>query len=720
MKAGKSTITNAIIGQEILPSRNSAMTTLPTEIIFNAELTEPVLELSPQILSVFQETLLTLRNKIEELGIELVKEKVSHYPHLAKMPKQIQRWVGLAIPAKSEGRDNIIHTLTSLNDIVRLCSIIAPLADPIQSLIDVPRIYTPFCRSSENLESENLGNLVIVDTPGPNEAGDNLQLQYVVEKQLIKSSIVLIVLDFTQLKTEASEKVKKEVQKIIKLRGKETLYVLINKVDQRREGDMTTQQVQQFVAAEFGIGQASNQNRVFETSARRAFTSANFLMELQQNPSVTITHMKTVNALAQEVFGMDWEEELEEATTEELQRKAERLWQKSGFDLFLNGAISALMETAAPRCIKSALRMAHSYLIELSNDVQLRNSAINENETKLRQEVGALEKDLQSLEECRKCLQEVDRIKANLYQQLNKILETIKKEAEENLESYFTEEEYQRADSLKKGGMVTQNFFNWVSKKFYFVERKSISSGVIEFTSLSVAENFAEQAIAAAKQNVVEPLLENVRNQVRKYVEQARQNLSNSLQRDTQPIIERARQRLNENFNVNLSLPTPNINYVELDNTKAHINHNTRLIDQGYETKVVKKREFWHWLWLVPKQEIIRVKRPDKQERYYTVSLQEIVEKSNKLIDRSIKNIREEINQYLDKDFKERVGSFFNELDIYLGNYRNTLIQAQQDQKKQAEEKDKLVKELRNFIIESNDKIGKTNIYLKYTDNLMR
>ncbi len=34
MKAGKSTIINAIVGQEILPSRNAAMTILPTEIIF--------------------------------------------------------------------------------------------------------------------------------------------------------------------------------------------------------------------------------------------------------------------------------------------------------------------------------------------------------------------------------------------------------------------------------------------------------------------------------------------------------------------------------------------------------------------------------------------------------------------------------------------------------------------------------------------------------------
>ncbi len=43
MKAGKSTIINAIVGQELLPSRNAAMTTLPTEIVFNTELKEPIL-----------------------------------------------------------------------------------------------------------------------------------------------------------------------------------------------------------------------------------------------------------------------------------------------------------------------------------------------------------------------------------------------------------------------------------------------------------------------------------------------------------------------------------------------------------------------------------------------------------------------------------------------------------------------------------------------------
>jgi GTPase SAR1 family protein len=195
MKAGKSTITNAIIGQEILPSRNSAMTTLPTEIILNAELTEPVLHLSAEVLSVFQETLLALRNKIEDLGMETVQEKLAQYPHLAKMPQQIQQWVGLTITAESKGCDHIINTLTSLNDIVRLCSILDPLADPIQYLTDTPRIYTPFWRLEKTEQQPKLGNLVIVDTPGPNEAGENLRLKNVVAEQLSQSSIVLIVLD---------------------------------------------------------------------------------------------------------------------------------------------------------------------------------------------------------------------------------------------------------------------------------------------------------------------------------------------------------------------------------------------------------------------------------------------------------------------------------------------------------------------------------------------
>ncbi|WP_353933070.1 hypothetical protein WJM97_11020 [Okeanomitos corallinicola TIOX110] len=143
-------------------------------------------------------------------------------------------------------------------------------------------------------------------------------------------------------------------------------------------------------------------------------------------------------------------------------------------------------------------------------------------------------------------------------------------------------------------------------------------------------------------------------------------------------------------------------------------------MDQGYETKVVEKRKFTHWFWIVPKKETIRVKRPDKKEDYYTVSLQEIIDKANESIEQSIKNIKQGINQYLDEDFKQRVNIFFKDLDIYLSNYRESLIQSQQDQKLQVEEKEKLVTELNYLFSESREKTKKADAFLQYVGDLIR
>jgi len=74
MKAGKSTIINAIAGQAILPSRNAAMTTLPTQIIFNPDLAQPTLTLSPEIISIYQQTLQALQTKIQTLGMRRIQE----------------------------------------------------------------------------------------------------------------------------------------------------------------------------------------------------------------------------------------------------------------------------------------------------------------------------------------------------------------------------------------------------------------------------------------------------------------------------------------------------------------------------------------------------------------------------------------------------------------------------------------------------------------------
>ncbi|NHC35130.1 dynamin family protein [Scytonema millei] len=735
MKAGKSTIINAIAGQEILPSRNAAMTTLPTQIIFNPDLTQPTLTLSPEIISVYQQTLQALQTKIQALGMQRIQDKIAQYPHLQDLLPKIQDPTSLQLQEITSGREEIIQVLMSLNDIVRLCNTIDPSTDPLGRLTEVPCIQVPLGRS-RNLSSEDtannkpdlIGNLVIVDTPGPNEAGENLKLATVVAEQLKQSSMVLIVLDFTQLKTEAAEQVKRDVQRVIDLRGKDNLYILVNKVDQRREGDMTSEQLRQFIAAEFGIGD-DDTNQVFEVSARRAFSAAHFTHELEQHPDLTLSEIPAARVLAQEVFGIDWEEELAEVTSEEIRKKAQKLWNKSGFEPFLEKAVKALMERAAPKCLKSALNLGRSRLVQLRDEVKLRSSAICQDAEKLQLELYALEADLHRLELCRSRLKDVDSIKSQLHQNLHELLQVLKKEATVNLEIFFAKEEYQRADLIKKMDMRARELFltnigdfelfpKWVSSRLKSqVEFKT--SGLFEFESPEVAEEFVDQAVTYVKQRA-DSLLSSVRARTSQEIEQARQSLLELLEQETKPIIEGACQRLNEAFNLDLSLPTMQWESFEtMGFVRPPVKRQSRFVDRGNVEVLRNQRQWWHWLWIVPVEVKVQIRRPRVIEDYYTVSLNTLIAKVNQSIEGSIDNINLEIEKYLDKDFQQRVDVFFANLDTFLHNYRDNLSQAQADQKLSLEEKEKLVEELSFLLPEATAQIQTAETYIEYTDQML-
>lgn len=732
MKAGKSTITNAIIGQDILPSRNSAMTTLPTEIIFDAGLQEPILTLSPEIVTVFQETLLALRKQINEMGIEKAQEKLAQYPHLQVMPKLIQKALVESVPHKSEGRKNIALTLTSLNDIVRLCSILYPKIDPLQSLTEVPRIRTPFWLSQTNQQSETLGKLVIVDTPGPNEAGENLRLQAVVAEQLRKSSMVLIVLDFTQLKNEAAEKVKKDVERVIELRGKESLYVLINKVDQRRDGDMKPEQVQQFVTAEFGIGEVGNINRVFEISARRAFTSANFLMELQQNPDLEISKLKTARSLAQEVFGIDWEEELEEATVEELKKKAERLWKKSGFDPFLNGAINNLMAEAAPRCILSALKITRSRLMELNKAVQLRNSAVNQDAKKIQNEVDSLSNDLSKLEWSLLDLEEqVDEIKKSLSEKLDSTLKKLKQNADKSIQDYFLDGIAQRLKQVSNSNELKNKL-----EQIDIAVRKALLSPIplpnnmatifpesisrflkyevglkgrneFVFETQQEAEEFAAQLVAEAKQ-IVEALLYKTIQEIQDEITTVQDNLIILLKQRTKGVVENACKRLNQAFAIEFELPP--LLLEDMEANFGNVTDYTMKEEQPFSVVKTVVNFF---------KKLFNNNYAEKKENKYIVSLEKTVFQFNQSVEIKIIDTEKQINQYLDDDFQVRISEFFKELEGYLQNYRNSLSQALQDQSLSLADQEEVKQILISFVNDTDKLLKAVEKKQEFTYKLM-
>jgi GTPase SAR1 family protein len=361
MKAGKSTIINAIIGHEILPSHSAAMTTLPTELVFNPKNTSPTLTIPEKTFNHFQTILQQLKEMTNKKGLKWAQQQTS-YAHLRRLLEKIHHQKITLAPKISQYQP-IRDNLTIQNHLIRLYGLL--FAQEKIAFADIPRIETDFGQLPNAPKIQSQGKLVIVDTPGPNEAGGH-NLKEIVTNQLQKSALVLIVLDFTRLKDAAAEEIKQEVQKVIDLIGKDNLYVLVNKIDERGRNAMSTEDVQEFVVAEFGI---QNQKQVFEVSAKQAFIATHFLRKLPLPENTSLTQLTAAQELAEETLGMLWEDELEKITVEKLQKLAEKLWQKSGFETFLEVAINHLMSGSTHKSMRTAIELCRNCLINFRKDL---------------------------------------------------------------------------------------------------------------------------------------------------------------------------------------------------------------------------------------------------------------------------------------------------------------------------------------------------------------
>ena len=629
MKAGKSTIINAIVGQDLLPSRNAAMTTIPTKIVFNENREKPFLVLRQEIISVFENTWNSLQTQMNTWGTEVTAEKIAHYPHLKDLVALI-RTNPSDLDREITNIDNISQALIKLNDIVRLASTLDPSTDPLSGLVDLPCIETPFWHSEANEDSQYLGDLVIVDTPGPNEARDHLLLTSVVEQELKQSSIVLIVLDFTQLNNQAAEAVKKQVQPIIDLIGEENLYVLVNKVDQRRQGDMTAEQVKEFVYADLNLSESSDSDRIFEISARQAFSATKFLLELQQNPGLNTAGTIAGEALAQEVLGIDWEEDLTAITVEDLRKKANKLLGKSGFTPFLKKAIQALRKTAALKCMSSALNRCNGLLRILKNDLNLRTNIISQDAKKLEDELTNITLDLENLESCCTGLMSVDNMKNNLHNNLKQVIDRLKQESLINIRIYLNENEYEKENFVQKVDMKPRESLlgelgeDDILPEFITDRLKdelgNITNSTIEFSSANEAKNFIIKAVSWSKTRA-DNCLQIGSERTANIIQQHQQELVKFLESETKNIIEKAFPLLNKSFDLELSFPPhPSIND-QIALGDFQVCSATRQITE-YKTE---KYRPWYFLWLI---ELKRKVPITKTESYYTVSLEDLVEES--------------------------------------------------------------------------------------------
>ena len=182
--AGKSTIINAIAGQDLLPSRNDAMTVLPTEIVFSRQVTRPKLILDKALMTLLREVWRLLHQKLQRIGLkEAVEQATKNDFPRENVIREILNSSSVSSQSEVEESNSIQAELIRINDLLRLCGIFGVATDFLSSLSEIPRIEVPFPRQLSSLKDSGLGTLALVDTPGPSE-DKSLNLVNVVEDRL--------------------------------------------------------------------------------------------------------------------------------------------------------------------------------------------------------------------------------------------------------------------------------------------------------------------------------------------------------------------------------------------------------------------------------------------------------------------------------------------------------------------------------------------------------
>ncbi len=398
--AGKSTIINAIAEQDLLPSRNHPMTILPTEIVFLRDRkTQPKLILDQTLVMRLKEIWRQLHEKIQAIGVDkaVLQATTNDFPDGNPIQK-IFNTVSAPFQAETGELNSIKSTLIEANDVLRLSSIFGIPTEFLSSLSQIPRIEVPFPSRFSSLD--DLGKLLLIDTPGLSE-DTSLNLVNVAKERLKASSLILLALNFRTIGQTDPAKVKKIIDEIAELKGRDRIYIVVNQIDARNPNkleDLTTEQILELVKTKYEIDDPIN--RVFEISAIKAFVATSFQRELRIRQPTKPQEMITSDGLGQQYYGDYWKKHKSIVTLAEMQEAAEGYWYDSGFDRFISTAIAPLVADTKPSSIgiKAALKDTSGRLSAFQSCLERQKGMIDLSLQKSEDNIRWVEADLRQIE----------------------------------------------------------------------------------------------------------------------------------------------------------------------------------------------------------------------------------------------------------------------------------------------------------------------------------
>lgn len=640
MKSGKSTTINAIVGNELLPNRNQPMTILPTIIRHCSGKIEPELTFSnPQP---FNELIEILYQKLR------AKERKGELDQIAfcattdgkeLVQKILDGSLG-EIRRQYQGSEGIFTFLKYVNDIWRLCSTddlaidINKYLNQYHQIQDLPAIEVEFFHLRDQ---DYQGRFTLIDTPGPNEAGQTF-LKNIITDHLEKASAVIVVLDYTQMNAEAEAEIRKSLNGIAHV-TRNRLFVLVNKFDQKDRNGMSVETLRSYVTAQLFEG-GLEKERVFPVSSKYAYLANRALSELFVNGKLSDYRINPwIEDFGLLALGACWEREIDDV--QEAKNRAAKLWQNSLFDHPLAEVIKNGSENAAIMSLKSAIAKMLDYDKKIIESIQLR--------------INALTTDIHVIENHINCLEEDISIIKNVHDDLRMIINKGINTLHEKFYALFGES----ADLLKEEIHVEFNLNN--------------------YEDFSNEEDARRLLMKLAE--VVTIKLQFIQQKAKKNVDEILESIWTEVTSPLETVLKTADERVYESFSVTLDFPKPTI-LTKFDSDRI-FNSSIRKESITKIGTMLERR--WYTLW--SHEHKLKYQYRTHVYRIYTKDVLELLQKT--FTDDS-NGIWLSLDQYVRTEFNEAIKTYFIDVFDYLERLKGDLLESKHDQELKSERMEKL------------------------------
>lgn len=685
MKAGKSTTINAIVGSEILPNRSLPMTALPTLIRHTPGITDPVLLLNN--FDVLNEYLINLKQHLKASEAEQLP--VSFEVQQEKMDLVGFTQHDVAFVAEYAGHKNICDLLRKLNDMVRI-GILAGLPFPFDKfgkINEIPVIEVEFAHLADY--GPSYGKLTLLDTPGPNEFGQH-HLKLMLKDQLEKASAVLTVLDFTQLKSEADDEVRRQLQSIYQ-QCQDRLFVLVNKIDQHDRNSDSIEDIKSYIANHL-MDKAVSPEMVYPVSASKAFLACKAMKELSLKDNLDPNHSWVVD-FAKLAFGEYWQKML--GSNDVVKDVANDMWHKAGFIAPLQDIIRQSHAKAGFLSLVSAIQKIVLTAQDLENYLQVRQSGLRISADALSAQTDNLINDIERLSQIRQNTStKILEAQRQLEDACKLTFELAKDEVISDVSRYFEEGKAQEklryeAENNKSLPSVSDSFKNQDEADF------DPSNPVIKFK----LQDDAKALISKIRQrlaDIVSEKQEHLRSKLWADLTLFESELTNAVTKDCTELLQGITENLAQNdFKVALRLP--DVRFLESVSLLPAVG--VKDIQENSEPI----------FWKRPKDSVIAkilnwvnsdwgMESLSGTSFFYTVDIAKVNENIISELDSWFNDVYSNLGENLFTPLTSEVEALFRELTTSIEHIRADLMQSIQDQQRSKAEQEELLEYLDKYL----------------------